>query len=270
MNSWLLALIAFAGMAVIFAAVHGIARRIDNYSIVDVAWSYAFGLLAVFYAVAAPGWIGRRALLGGLVVVWSSRLGTHLYRRVMSHHPVEDARYQELRARWRDNFAGEMFKFFQMQAASVVLLGLPFLLSMRDATQQLRALEIAAAVLWVFALAGEATADAQLAAFKRDPAHRGQVCTVGLWRYSRHPNYFFEWLVWMSYFVFACATPWGWTSVIAPAAMLYLLLRVTGIPLTEQQSVRSKGDAYRRYQRTTSAFVPWPRRTPQPAVGDRL
>ena len=103
---------------------------------------------------------------------------------------------------------------------------------------------------------GEAVADAQLAAFKRRAAPH-EVCDRGLWRYSRHPNYFFQWLIWMGWFAFALASPGGWVAVIAPATILYLLLRVTGIPATEEQSLRSKGDAYRQYQARTSAFVPW-------------
>jgi steroid 5-alpha reductase family enzyme len=114
------------------------------------------------------------------------------------------------------------------------------------------------------AVAGEAIADAQLASFKRNPGDEGRVCDTGLWRYSRHPNYFFEWLVWVAYFVFALASPWGWIAAIGPASILFLLLRITGIPLTEQQAVRSKGDAYRRYQQTTSAFVPWRRKAEGP------
>ena len=78
----------------------------------------------------------------------------------------------------------------------------------------------------------------------------------GLWRYSRHPNYFFEWLVWIAYAMFALASPWGWISLACPAVMLYFLLRVTGIPATEAQALKSRGDDYREYQRTTSAFVP--------------
>jgi steroid 5-alpha reductase family enzyme len=113
------------------------------------------------------------------------------------------------------------------------------------------------------AITGEALADAQLAAFKRDAANRGRVCEAGLWRYSRHPNYFFEWLIWVAYFVFAVGSPWGWVALIGPASILYLLLRVTGIPMTEEQSLRSRGDAYRRYQRTTSAFIPWLPKKPE-------
>lgn len=136
-----------------------------------------------------------------------------------------------------------------MQAASVVLLAAAFLLASLNPSPVLHPLEYAGAALWLLALSGEALADAQLAAFKKNPANKGQVCAVGLWRYSRHPNYFFEWLVWVSFFVFALASPCGWLAIVGPASILYLLLRVTGIPMTEEQSLRSRGDAYRRYQK---------------------
>ncbi len=257
MNALALALVATAALCLAFAGVFWLARKIDNYGIVDVAWSYAFAAVALFYALAAAGTPSRRALLGTMVALWSLRLGTHLYRRVMGHHPVEDGRYVQLRRDWAADFGPRMFRFFQMQAVSVVLLALPFLFAVVNPTPALHPLEIVGAVLWLVALGGEALADAQLAAFKRDPANKGKVCAVGLWGWSRHPNYFFEWLVWVAYFVFACASPWGWIGLLSPAIILYLLLRVTGIPLTEQQSVRSKGDAYRAYQRTVSPFVPW-------------
>jgi steroid 5-alpha reductase family enzyme len=250
-------LTALAGLGALFALLWLVCRRLDNYGFVDVAWSYAFAALAAFYAVAAPGWPARRAVLAILVVTWSLRLGTHLARRVVSHHPVEDGRYVQLRRDWAGNFGPKMFGFFQLQAASVVVLGIPFLLPALNTAASFHPLEIAGVLLWLVAVAGEATADAQLAAFKRNPANKGRVCDVGLWRYSRHPNYFFEWLVWVAYFVFALASPWGWLAAIAPVGMLFLLLRVTGIPLTEEQALRSKGEAYRRYQQTTSAFFPW-------------
>jgi len=252
----LLIVTAFAGLAGLFSLLYVIARRIDNYGIVDIAWSYAFGVLVIFYAATAPGWPARRLVIAALGTAWSLRLGTHLYRRVMSHHPVEDGRYVQLRQDWAGNFAPKMFGFFQLQAASVVLLGVPFLLPTLNPTPGFHPLEIVGALLWLGAIAGESLADAQLAAFKRT-ATKGQVCAVGLWHYSRHPNYFFEWLVWVSYLLFALGSPHGWLAIIGPASILFLLLRVTGIPLTEQQALRSKGDAYRRYQQTTSAFVPW-------------
>lgn len=257
MSPLLLVLAATVGLCLAFALVFVLARKIDNYGIVDIAWSYAFAAIALFYGLAAAGAPARRALIATLVTLWSLRLGTHLYRRVMGHHPVEDGRYQQLRRDWAADFGPRMARFFQMQAVSVVLLAAPFLFVAINPAPTLHPLEIAGAALWLLALGGEALADAQLAAFKRDPANKGRVCTAGLWGFSRHPNYFFEWLVWVAYFVIACASPWGWIGAISPAIILYLLLRVTGIPLTEEQSVRSKGDAYRAYQRTVSAFVPW-------------
>ena len=262
MNALPLVLTALGGLCAAFALLYFVARRMDNYGIVDIAWSYAFGALATFYALLAPGWPVRRALIAAMAVMWSARLGTHLCIRVMGHHPVEDGRYVQLRKDWAGNFAAKMFGFFQMQAASVVLLAAAFLVAALNPAPALHALEIAGATLWLIAISGEALADAQLAAFKRNAANKGRVCDVGLWRYSRHPNYFFEWLIWVAYFVFALASPWGWVAIIGPASILYLLLRVTGIPMTEEQSLRSRGDAYRRYQQTTSAFVPWFPRKP--------
>ncbi|MSU72737.1 MAG: DUF1295 domain-containing protein [Opitutus sp.] len=264
MTALLLGLIALAALCGGFAVLYLAARRIENYGIVDIAWSYAFGALAAFYALFGSGWPLRRALLAAMAVMWSIRLGTHLLVRVSHHHPVEDARYAQLRRDWAGNFAPKMFGFFQLQAVSVVLLGVAFLLACRNPAPALHPLEWAGAILWLVALSGEALADAQLAAFKRAAANRGRVCDVGLWHYSRHPNYFFEWLIWVAYFVFALASPVGWLAAIGPGAILFLLLRVTGIPLTEEQSVRSKGDAYRRYQQTTSAFVPWFPKQPAP------
>jgi steroid 5-alpha reductase family enzyme len=153
-----------------------------------------------------------------------------------------------------------MFKFFQMQAVSVVLLGAAFLVTSINPAPALHPFEIAGLALFLIALTGEALADRQLAAFKRDSANRGRVCDTGLWRYSRHPNYFFEWLVWVAFFVFALGSPWGWVAIIGPASILWLLLRVTGIPMNEEQNLRSRGDAYRRYQQSTSVFVPLPKR----------
>ena len=257
MSALLLILSALAGLCLVFTGVYLLARRIDNYGIVDIAWSYAFAALALYYAFLAPGWPVRRALIAIMAVLWSLRLGTHLYRRVMGHHPVEDGRYVQLRKDWAGNFSPKMFGFFQLQAVSVVLLGVAFFIACLNPSPRLHPLEIAGAILWLLALTGESLADRQLAAFKHEATNKGKVCDVGLWRYSRHPNYFFEWLIWVAFFVFALASPLGWVAIIGPASILYLLLRVTGIPLTEEQSLRSKGDAYRRYQQTTSAFVPW-------------
>lgn len=260
MSSASLLTVAWAALALGFGGLFIAARRIQNYGVVDVAWSFAFGVLAGFYSVAGSGWAPRRILVAAMAIGWSARLGFHLAIRVARHHPEEDGRYRQLRIEWKAHFAAKMAGFFQIQAASVVLLGAAFLLVAQNPRPEFHPLEFVGAALWLLAIAGEATADAQLAAFKRGPANRGQVCAVGLWRWSRHPNYFFEWLIWVAFFVFALPSPLGWLSIVGPASILWLLLRVTGIPMTEEQSIRSRGDAYRRYQQTTSAFVPLPPR----------
>lgn len=258
MHPLLIAILALAVCCAGFAACFEKARRMDNYGIVDIVWSYAFAPVALIYAALADGWAPRRVIVALFVTLWAVRLGTHLYRRVMSHHPEEDGRYQEMRVRWAPNFAREMFKFYQLQAVSVVILAIPFLFATGRDTPHLTPLDIAAIALFVLSIAGESLADRQLAAFKADPANKGKVCDTGLWSWSRHPNYFFVWLTWIAFALFALPAAWGWLGLIAPAAILYLLLFVTGIPMTEEQSIRSRGDAYRDYQRRVSVFVPLP------------
>jgi steroid 5-alpha reductase family enzyme len=261
-NGWELALVATAGLMALFALVYLLARWLNNYGIVDIAWSYALGAAAVAYALLAPGWPVRRALIAALAAIWSLRLGTHLWIRVAHHHPEEDSRYAQLRRDWHGAFALKMAGFFQLQALSAAALATPFLLACLNPAPALQPLEWAGAALWLVALTGEAVADAQLAGFRRQPANRGKVCAAGLWHYSRHPNYFFEWLIWVAYALFAGASPWGWAGIFSPACILWFLLAVTGVPMAEKQSLRSKGDAYRQYQRTTSAFLPWFPRKP--------
>jgi steroid 5-alpha reductase family enzyme len=257
MSTLLIVALAAAALGLLFAGTYALGRRMDNFGIVDIVWSYAFGALALFYAATLPGWAPRRGLMAAIVVIWSARLGTHLYRRVMSHHPEEDRRYTEMRTRWAGNLPYKMFVFFQQQAVSVLILGLPFLLIARNPSPSFHVLEYLGLAVWLLALAGESLADAQLAAFKKDPANKGKICETGLWAYSRHPNYFFESCIWIGYFIFACASPWGWLSIICPLGITYLLLRVTGVPMAEEQSLRSRGAAFRDYQNRVSVFVPW-------------
>ena len=146
---------------------------------------------------------------------------------------------------------------------SAVIFSLPFLLAAwRE--MPLRELDFAGLAIAALALAGESLADRQMKRFKADAANKGRVCEAGLWRFSRHPNYFFEFAFWVGIFVASIDTPRGWLTVVCPLLMYYILTRVTGIPLTEEYAVKSKGDAYREYQRTTSAFVPWFRKSSKP------
>ncbi len=242
----------------LFALTWLLSLKLNNFSFVDVTWSYALALIAPLYALLGGGFTERKLVAVTMAVLWSVRLGTYLLFRVKGHHPHEDVRYAVLRENWKDNLAKNFFFFFQAQALLIVLLGVPVLLACLNPAPQLSLIEMIGVLVWLIGLSGEALSDAQMKKFKVDPASKGKVCQVGLWGYSRHPNYFFESVVWWGFWLFACGSPWGWVTVYAPALILYFLLRVTGIPLTEECAVKSKGDAYREYQRTTSAFVPWP------------
>jgi len=247
-----------AGVAMaVMVAVWIVSVRIRNAGIVDIAWSANFALLALLYALLGDGDPIRRAVAASLMILWSVRLASHLWRRVVGHLDTEDPRYATLRTKWGAGASRKMLAFFLFQGVTNVLLSVPIALAAVNARPGLRIVEYAGVVLWLLALIGESVADAQLARFRRDPANRGHVCKEGLWRTSRHPNYFFEWLIWCAFFVFALGSPHGWVAAYCPLLMLWFLYKVTGIPATEEHSLQTKGEAYREYQRTTSAFVPW-------------
>ena len=258
-NPLLLAGAFLAVSCLAMALVWARQRATQNAGIVDVAWTLLVGSLSLLACLLAPGWTLRRVLLGAALGLWALRLGGHLWQRVTRER--EDGRYAALRAQWGDRAQREFFWFFQLQAVAAVFFALPALIAGRHTAPAWHGLEYAAMLLWLLGWWGERTADRQLDAFRRDPGNRGRTCRAGLWRLSRHPNYFCEWLMWLAVALFAWPAPWGAVALLCPAAMLYLLLRVTGIPATEAHALRSRGEDYRAYQRTTSAFVPWPPRT---------
>lgn len=258
MAAFPLFLVVLLGACIAFGALFLLARRLDNFGIVDVAWAAGFIPVAIAFATSGPAPMARRLMLVGLVAVWSARLTWQIGHRVWRSHPVEDGRYQQLRRDWAGRFTRTMAAFFQGQAGVLVMLAVPFLLISRNSDLRWSALEVAGAGVVALAIAGEGLADAQLNRFKRDPLNRGRVCAAGLWRFSRHPNYFFEWLVWVGFALWALPAPHGWLGLLSPVLMLALLLFVTGIPYTEAQLRRSKGRAYDDYRQRTSAFIPWP------------
>jgi len=228
---------------------------------VDFAWSALIGALAVFYALVGEGSVERRVLVVLVAGTWSFRLAFHLWRR-LSSHAEEDGRYQAMREHWGERANFWLFWFFMAQALIAWLFALPAWVVANDPSAALDGWVIAGLAFWLVSLAGESIADRQLSAFKADPDYgrdnRGKVCNIGLWRYSRHPNYFFEWLHWFSYPLIAIGAPFWWVTWLGPVVMLLFLYRVSGIPYTEEQSLKSRGEAYREYQRTTSAFFPLP------------
>jgi steroid 5-alpha reductase family enzyme len=181
---------------------------------------------------------------------------------VLRHHPAEDKRYRTLRERWKS--PAEFLAFFELQALIAVVFSAPFLLASVAGDSNMAVLEWLGLAIAAVGALGETVADAQAEAFKRSPRSDKGILDVGLWRYSRHPNYFFEMVVWIGFALAAAAVPLGWIAILCPVLIVYFLLRVTGIPLTEKHSLETHGQAYRDYQRRTSSFIPWARKSAAP------
>jgi steroid 5-alpha reductase family enzyme len=242
-----------AGMMLVLWLVHLYLR---NAAIVDVGWAAGLGILAIYYAVAGPGYPARKWAIASMAGFWGLRLAAYLVLTRVVGHP-EEGRYVQLRKEWKNNLALRFLFFFEFQALLDVVLSLPFLIACLDTRAPLGLPEKIGAGIWLVSILCEAIADLQLSAFKKNPENKGKTCREGLWKYSRHPNYFFEWMLWIGYAVFALGSPWGWLSLLSPALVLYFLFGSTGIPATEAQALRTRGNAYREYQRATSSFVPW-------------
>jgi len=246
--------IGIATVAVALAVVWLFQLRSHNANMVDPVWSWSLGWLGVLFAAFGSAPPVLRVMLAVLAGVWGFRLGTHLFIR--NHRKPEDGRYARFRREWGAKADRNLFWFFQFQTVFSALLSLPFLVvAWRDDLPPAWAI-VAAFAIWITSVAGEAMADAQLARFKKDPANKGKVCRVGLWRYSRHPNYFFECLHWVTYLFLAVGSGWWWVGLISPAVMAFLLLRLSGIPITEAHMAHDRPE-YADYIRTTSAFIPW-------------
>ncbi len=229
-------------------------RHRQNAGIVDVLWSACVGGSAVLLAALGDGAGPARlalALLGGL---WGGRLALHLWHRV--RHEPEDGRYRHLRAHWQGH-QGKFLLFFMAQALLVVLFTLPFAAAARSPQYTAWPWIALAVAIWMASVAGETIADRQLARFRADPANRGRTCRNGLWRYSRHPNYFFEWLHWFAYVALSVDSPWAWLAWCGPVVMYVFLRFISGIPYTEAQALRTRGEDYRAYQRSTPMLFPW-------------
>lgn len=229
-------------------------RRTRNTGFVDVCWAGSLGFAALYYSITADGGLAPRLLVAMLGGIWGFRLAIHLLARVLAE--PEDGRYAYLRAHW-NNDQRKLYAFFLAQALLVVLFSVPFLVAAHNPNEGPTFPMLAAVIIWLIALGGEALADQQLARFRADRRNRGRTCREGLWAWSRHPNYFFEWLHWFAYVLMAWDAPWGWLAWLGPVLMGISLNWITGIPYVEAQALRSRGDDYRAYQREVSRFIPW-------------
>ncbi|MGH8482711.1 MAG: DUF1295 domain-containing protein [Nevskiaceae bacterium] len=233
--------------------------RTRNAGLVDPIWAFTLGLIALAYAALGSAPAETRWALGLMGGAWGLRLGAHLWAR--NAGKPEDFRYAQFREQWGAAADRNLFWFFQFQNVFTLLLSASAFLTVayRDGNPPAAAFVLAIAV-WIVAVAGEGLADRQMEAFRRDPMNQGRVCREGLWKYSRHPNYFFECVHWLAYVPLAWDMSWGWVTLAAPLVMASLLMKLSGVPLLEEQMLKRKPE-YADYVRTTSVLVPWPPRT---------
>jgi steroid 5-alpha reductase family enzyme len=261
MSWWALLLVAWGTAAALQLALWLVQLRTRSATVVDAGWAASLVAIPLLYAALGGGEPEHRLLVAALAVVAFGRLTAHILRRVRRE---EDPRYRALRLRWseRGREQPSFFVFFQAQALLAALLSVPFLAASFNPHEGLEPLEWIGVAVWLVGVLLEAEADRELSRFRSGEGNRGRVLETGVWRYSRHPNYFGQWLVWCGFALVALAAPHGWVGLLSPVLMLCSILFVTGIPPTEEALLESRGDAYRAYQRRTSAFVPWaPRRS---------
>jgi steroid 5-alpha reductase family enzyme len=263
---YLEALIVIAlSLSVLMAIAWVVQQKTGNSGWVDTIWTFSLGIVGVGSALwpvdgAAPG--TRQWLVAALVAVWSVRLGSHIANRTRGI--TDDPRYAAFAEEWGVNAPRRMFIFLQNQAFGTIPLAFSIFVAARFPLDSLRAQDFLGVAILAIGIAGEAVADAQLKAFRQAPGNSGKVCDVGLWRWSRHPNYFFEWFGWLAYPMIAISPdyPWGFVTLLGPMFMYWILVYVTGIPPLEQQMLRSRGDRYKAYQARTSKFFPLPPQGP--------
>lgn len=250
------------GLSLTMGTAWAVQRLTGSSGWVDTIWSFAVGAFGLVAALLAEGTAERRWMVAALVLLWSLRLGGHIGLRTRG--AGEDPRYQKLIEEWGENASLRLFLFLQVQAVAAFILVLAIHVAASGKTAFPILPDMLGVTLAVIALGGEAIADRQLQHFRRLPQAKSSVMESGLWAYSRHPNYFFEWLFWCALVVIALSAS-GWAvllALLAPLQMYWLLVHVSGIPPLEEHMIRSRGDQFRALQTRVNAFFPGPRRLP--------
>ncbi len=245
-------LVVYAYIAIQMMVVWGLYRLLKNPSVVDVSWSLGLMVSGLIYLIGQP--ISLRSLIVAvLLIVWALRLAGYLwYTRIRKGHV--DKRYLELSNQWKMSQSLGFFLNFQLQGFFIFILSITFYFIPHVSGYSLSMLDKIALLTIIIGIMGESLADFQLQAFRK--AHPGRVCNAGLWQYTRHPNYFFDWLTWCGFFLFAVTIPYGYLSMVSPLLLLIIFTKITG-PITERSSIASRGQAFLDYQKNTSMFFPW-------------
>lgn len=265
MSTFLILLIAVSVcLSVVMVIAWRIERRTGNAGWVDVCWTFGVGLVSAGAALAAlsqqEGSVIRILLAAGLILLWSLRLGSHLV--VRTRGIKDDPRYAKMKQDWGADASKGMFRLLQSQALVSIPLVLSVALAAWSPVATFRPQDVLALAVALVAIAGEGVSDRQLRVFRATPGNEGRFCDVGLWSWSRHPNYFFEWFGWLAYALFAIdfsgGYHWGWLAFSGAVCMYWLLNYVSGIPPLEEHMLKKYGERFRAYCRRTSAFFPLP------------
>jgi len=244
-------------IAVLMVSTWVVSVRLKNASIVDIVWGAGFVLVAWVSYALGDGVASRKMLLAWMVTLWGGRLAIYLFIR--NHGKGEDPRYVAMRKRRGDRFALQsLWLVFGLQGVLMWIVSLPVQVgSVADQPASLGPVEIVGVILYTIGIYFESTGDYQLSQFKADPANAGLVMDQGLWRYTRHPNYFGDFCVWWGIWIVAAATGMGIYTVVGPIVMTFFLLRVSGVAMLER-SITKRRPGYDEYMRKTNAFFPAP------------
>lgn len=222
---------------------------------VDVGWTSGVAILAVLVVCNQNPIQIRSILIGLFISIWAIRLVLYIIKDRLNSND-EDSRYQSLRKYFGRNAAIGFFFFFTLQSFLVVLFVIPLLPSIHSKIAFGQLSDYIGIIVWTIAMIGEWLADYQLTKFRRNPLNKNKVCRNGLWQYSRHPNYFFEWLQWIAFVIFSYGAEGAWLSLVGPFFMYVFLMKITGIPHIERVSIEKRGQAYIEYQKEVPIFFP--------------
>lgn len=253
-NYGLVAILASAMMTVAWL-VH---LKYKNGSLGDIPWCFGNIIFFALLTQVNHNWSPAHFVMLAMISFWSLRQGIYLTNRIFKDPYNEDGRFKKIRQDIKSHEGAWFFAMFQLQAVLQILLSSCYIVCARDSSLALGPLQILAVVLFVISFILQSIADNQLARFSSNPDNKNSVCKVGLWRFSRHPNYFFEWCIWLSFAIFASNSPLALLAYLSPLTIYIVLTQMSGVKLSEEVSLAKRGNAYREYMQETSSFLPMP------------
>lgn len=257
MSYWSVYAAAAVSIWVLMTLIWLISLKLKNTSIVDIIWGFGFVMVNwVVFFLTPDGFADRKWILNILVTIWGLRLATHIFLR--NHGKPEDFRY----AAWREQYGKKWWWYsylqtFMLQGLLMFLISAPLIHTQATTTpSNIGLLEIAGIIIWVIGFFFETVGDLQLEKFKKNPANKGKLLNYGVWRYTRHPNYFGDSAQWWGFYLIAAGSTLGFLTIFSPIIMTYFLIKVSGVAMLEK-SMADRKPGYKEYMQKTNAFIPW-------------